>query len=122
MYFDDFVDEMVEDEEEDDSVGDSQDSEGDFDNLQAPEPTKERVFLLFPKSDNEEVAQTEHEHGFSTLESVEEGHEHDHDDDHHDSGAPSDDGSRVRLEAGLVDYCVMLGNISHGWNSFTELS
>ena len=123
MYFDDYVDEVVEDDGEDMSQsGDSEDnSSDDFDNMHdsALEPTKERVFVRTP---NKSVAANVSVHV-------------DVDGDHSpgpgasiqgvtsssSSPAPAEnggsskkeDGSNVKLEAGIVDYCVVLGERRH---------
>lgn len=139
MYFDDYVDEVVEDEDEEEaSEGDSEEFGEDLDHFDSAAPSKERVFLRLATAATTSTStpaavtaqgvmrglspsalSTSGTAEYSTLEAVEEGHEHDHDDDRdeHDAGGHSSAGQasaasaedQVRLEAGIVDYCVMLG-------------
>lgn len=101
MYFDDYVDEVVEDED-DASEADSSHSSDDYDDFNhEAEPSRERVFLRVAanksltgspakhadeQKDHEFVGQT----GASSAEKKE-------------------DGSNIKLETGLIDYCIILG-------------
>lgn len=135
MFFDDYVDEMVDDEDEDyGSEEDSEEEEQDFDALYAAPPNKERVFVRLPNAPTvvnwgggtpaATPVTAPAGNGVTALESVEEGQEHEHEHEHDDhvggdqipqsaggstAATTSEDGSQVRLEAGIVDYCVMLG-------------
>jgi hypothetical protein len=109
MYFDDYVDEVVEDEEEDFGSEEDTDASGeDLEQLSAVS-SRERLFLRVPVGKNGQTLRTAStdldSSAFSTLETVEECH--DGEGPVGESKAP--EGSQVKLEAGIVDYCVILG-------------
>lgn len=110
MYFDDYVDEVVEDEEEE--FGSDEDSTGSGEDLEqlSAVSSRERLFLRVPTAAKNAPVPRTAESGaentaFSALETVVEGHEADGLGG--DVAAP--EGSQVKLEAGIVDYCVILG-------------
>jgi hypothetical protein len=121
MYFDDLVDDVVEDDDDEDEVSEegSDEHSEDLDQLNSAGTDKERVFLRLPTSHGGTHPTTPATHDFGLLASVAEEHEHEHD---HDSSSRdlggqtpggtasgTEDGGQVKLEAGIVDYCVMLG-------------
>ena len=109
MYFDDYVDELVEDEE-DECEGESDSSSLDFDDVESAVPSRERVFLRLPTARS---SATMHDAAKLPLQqqvdSPERSTGHNLDSDTDKAEKKEEEGSNVRLEAGLVDYCVMLG-------------
>lgn len=125
MYFDDYVDEMVEDEA-DASEDDSSHSSNDYDDFNhESEPSRERVFVRVAATANNKSANTS---PVKHSESHQEVKNHDFGDDdvssaiiHDGKGQATageeeegkkEDGENVKLETGLIDYCIILGKYS----------
>lgn len=91
MYFDDYVDEMVEDDDEDESSVESDaSSDGDLGSFHK-KTNPERVFVRnLPSAGATGMPQKLND----SIESEEEKHE---------------DGGDVKLQAGVIDYCIVLG-------------
>lgn len=116
MYFDDYVDEMVEDEE-DASEDDSSRSSDAFDDFNhESEPSRERVFVRVAANkslNSSPVKQSELHHAEAQQEhkTLEQGGEGgvSGGTDSAVGDEKKEDGSNVKLETGLIDYCIILG-------------